>query len=112
MKYNRHGGNDLDASEICPGTMTFGERNSEAQAYQQLDYAVSPGINFFDAAEMYAVPPRAEMQARTQNYVGSRQKDQQRDELKEDIDIVDAELSESVLVEFGAIHRRYPKPAL
>ena len=141
MKYNRLDSDDLDVSEICPGTKTFGEQNSEAQAHQQLDYAVSRGINFFDAAEMYAVPPRAEMQARTQSYVGSWQKDQQRnglgpatmaiafvrsrwfvastiigatslDELQEAIDVVDVELSESVLVEFGAIHQRYPNPAL
>ena len=62
MKYNRLGGSALEVSEICLGTMTFGEQNSEEEAHQQLDYALSRGVNFFDAAEMYAVPPRAETQ--------------------------------------------------
>ena len=80
MKYNRLGSSDLDVSEICLGTMTFGEQNSEAEAHQQLDYAVSRGVNFFDAAEMYAVPPRAETQGLTESYVGSWLKKQARDE--------------------------------
>lgn len=79
MKYNRLGSSDLDVSEICLGTMTFGEQNSEAEAHQQLDYAVSRGVNFFDAAEMYAVPPRAETQGLTESYVGSWLKKQARD---------------------------------
>ena len=60
MKYNKLGSSDLNVSEICLGTMTWGEQNSEKDAHQQLDYAVSRGINFIDAAEMYPVPPRAE----------------------------------------------------
>jgi aryl-alcohol dehydrogenase-like predicted oxidoreductase len=79
MKYNRLGSSDLDVSEICLGTMTFGEQNSEAEAHQQLDYAMSRGINFVDAAEMYPVPPRAETQGRTESYVGSWLKNQARD---------------------------------
>jgi len=71
MKYNRLGSSELDVSEICLGTMTFGEQNSEVEAHQQLDYAVSRGVNFFDTAEMYAVPPRAETQGLTERYVGS-----------------------------------------
>ncbi len=79
MKYNRLGSSDLAVSEICLGTMTFGEQNSEAQAHQQLDYAVSRGVNFFDVAEMYPVPPRAETQGLTESYVGSWLKHQARD---------------------------------
>jgi aryl-alcohol dehydrogenase-like predicted oxidoreductase len=79
MNYNRLGSSDLDVSEICLGTMTFGEQNSEAQAHQQLDYAASRGVNFFDAAEMYAVPPRAETQGHTERYFGSWLKNQARD---------------------------------
>lgn len=79
MKYNRLGSSDIDVSEICLGTMTFGEQNTEAQAHQQLDYAVSRGVNFFDVAEMYPVPPRAETQGRTESYVGSWLKKQARD---------------------------------
>lgn len=51
--------------------MTWGEQNTEAEAHAQMDYAVAQGINFFDAAEMYPVPPRAETQGRTEQYIGS-----------------------------------------
>ena len=65
------GRTDLNVSEICLGTMTFGEQNSEAEAHEQLDYATSQGVNFIDTAEMYPVPPRAETQGSTEAYVGS-----------------------------------------
>ena len=71
MKYNKLGSSDLGVSEICLGTMTWGEQNSESDAHQQLDYAVSRGINFIDVAEMYPVPPKAETQGRTEAYLGS-----------------------------------------
>jgi aryl-alcohol dehydrogenase-like predicted oxidoreductase len=45
MKYNILGASELKVSEICLGTMTYGEQNSEAQAHQQLDYALSRGVN-------------------------------------------------------------------
>jgi aryl-alcohol dehydrogenase-like predicted oxidoreductase len=51
--------------------MTFGEQNSEADAHQQLDRAVDAGINFIDTAEMYPVPPKAETQGRTEQYIGN-----------------------------------------
>jgi len=51
--------------------MTFGEQNSEADAHQQLDYALSQGINLIDTAEMYPVPPRPETQGLTEKYIGS-----------------------------------------
>lgn len=62
---------DLKVSLICLGTMTWGQQNSEAEAHEQMDYAVSQGINFFDTAEMYPVPPMAETQGRTEQYIGS-----------------------------------------
>jgi aryl-alcohol dehydrogenase-like predicted oxidoreductase len=71
MHYNRLGKSDLSVSKICLGTMTFGEQNSEAQAHEQLDYALERGINFIDTAEMYPVMPRAETQGRTEQYIGS-----------------------------------------
>jgi aryl-alcohol dehydrogenase-like predicted oxidoreductase len=71
VKYNKLGHSDLQVSEICLGTMTWGEQNSEEQAYEQLDFAVSRGVNFIDAAEMYPVPPRAETQGRTEAILGS-----------------------------------------
>jgi aryl-alcohol dehydrogenase-like predicted oxidoreductase len=81
MKYNKLGASELSVSEICLGTMTWGEQNSESDAHQQLDYAVSRGINFIDVAEMYPVPPRAETQGRTESFLGSWLKDQARDKL-------------------------------
>lgn len=71
MRMNRLGDSDLQVSEVCLGTMTWGEQNSEAEAHAQLDYAFARGINFIDAAEMYPVPPRAETQGRTETYLGS-----------------------------------------
>jgi aryl-alcohol dehydrogenase-like predicted oxidoreductase len=64
-------GSNLRVSEVCLGTMTWGEQNTEAEAHAQLDYAVAQGINFIDTAEMYPVPPRAETQGRTESYLGS-----------------------------------------
>ena len=71
MKYRTLPGTDLDVSEICLGTMTWGEQNSEADAHAQLDYAVAQGVNFIDTAEMYPVPPNARTQGRTETYLGS-----------------------------------------
>jgi aryl-alcohol dehydrogenase-like predicted oxidoreductase len=53
------------------GTMTWGEQNSEADAHAQLDYALEQGVNFIDAAEMYPVPPKADTQGRTEQYIGT-----------------------------------------
>jgi aryl-alcohol dehydrogenase-like predicted oxidoreductase len=71
MKYSTLGRTELKVSRIALGTMTWGEQNSEAEAHEQMDYAVAQGINFFDAAEMYPVPPKAETQGRTEQYIGS-----------------------------------------
>jgi len=81
MEYRRLGNSGLKVSEICLGTMTFGEQNTEAEAHEQLDHAIASGINFIDTAEMYPVPPRAETQGRTEEYVGSWLRKQRRDEL-------------------------------
>lgn len=71
MNKNRLGRTDLEVTQLCLGTMTWGEQNTEAQAHEQMDYAVAEGINFFDAAEMYPVPPRPETQGRTEQYIGT-----------------------------------------
>lgn len=82
MEYRPLGTSGIDVSALCLGTMTWGEQNTEAEAHQQLDYAVSRGINFIDAAEMYPVPPRAETQGLTEQYIGSWLKGRQdRDQL-------------------------------
>lgn len=71
MKYRELGRTGQEVSEICLGTMTWGEQNTEAEGHEQMDYAVSMGINFFDTAEMYAVPPRPETQGSTERIIGS-----------------------------------------
>ncbi|HEY8555072.1 MAG TPA: NADP(H)-dependent aldo-keto reductase [Burkholderiales bacterium] len=81
MQYNRIGETDLHVSQLCLGTMTWGQQNTEAEAHAQLDYAVAHGINFIDTAEMYPVPPRAETACRTERYLGNWLKRQPRDRL-------------------------------
>lgn len=71
MKHKKLGSSDLMVSEVCLGTMTFGEQNTEAEAHQQLDYALAHGVNFIDTAEMYPVMPRAETVNRTEQYIGT-----------------------------------------
>jgi aryl-alcohol dehydrogenase-like predicted oxidoreductase len=71
MHYRRLGRSDLNVSRICLGTMTYGHQNSEAEAHEQLDYAVSQGVNFIDAAEMYPVPTQPETQGLTETYIGT-----------------------------------------
>jgi len=71
MKYSKIPRTDIEVSKICLGTMTFGEQNTEAEGHEQLDYAVSQGVNFIDTAEMYSVPGRAETQGSTERIVGS-----------------------------------------
>ena len=71
MKYRPLGTTDLKVSLICLGTMTWGKQNSEAEAHEQLDYAISRGVNFIDTAEMYPTPPEAETQGRTEAFIGS-----------------------------------------
>ncbi|MBP7967510.1 NADP(H)-dependent aldo-keto reductase [Candidatus Woesebacteria bacterium] len=71
MKYRKLGNTNIDVSVICLGTMNWGEQNTEAQAHEQMDYAVTQGINFFDTAEMYPIPPHAESQGRTETYIGN-----------------------------------------
>ena len=71
MQFRTLGGTDLKVSAICLGTMNWGEQNSEVEAHGQLDCAVAAGVNFIDTAELYPVPPRAETQGRTEQYLGS-----------------------------------------
>jgi aryl-alcohol dehydrogenase-like predicted oxidoreductase len=72
MKMNRLGRTEMMVSEICLGTMTWGEQNTEADAHEQMDYALAQGVNFFDTAEMYPTQPtRAETQGLTEEYIGS-----------------------------------------
>lgn len=71
MEYRRLGRTDLNVSLICLGTMTWGQQNTEADGHAQMDYALDRGINFFDTAELYSIPPRAETQGSTERIIGS-----------------------------------------
>jgi len=71
MQYCTLPGTQLEVSEVCLGTMTWGEQNSEPEAHAQLDYAIAQGINFIDTAEMYPVPPNATTYGRTETIVGN-----------------------------------------
>ena len=71
MKFKKLGTTDLDVSLICLGTMTWGTQNSEQDAFEQMDYSVSKGINFFDTAELYSVPPTAESYGKTEKMIGN-----------------------------------------
>lgn len=71
MRYNRLGRTDIKVSNICLGTMTWGEQNSEQDAWDQMDYAVDMGINFIDTAELYPVPRRKETFGLTEQYIGN-----------------------------------------
>ncbi len=71
MQYRPLGRTGLKVSAIALGTMTWGEQNTEAEAHAQMDAALDAGVNFVDTAEMYPVPPRAETQGRTEQYIGT-----------------------------------------
>ncbi|MBA4797322.1 MAG: aldo/keto reductase [Rhizobiales bacterium] len=71
MKMNRLGRTDILVSEICLGTMTWGSQNTREEAYQQMDYALDHGVNFFDTAELYPTTPlSAETYADTERLIG------------------------------------------
>ncbi|EOA6549624.1 NADP(H)-dependent aldo-keto reductase [Vibrio vulnificus] len=71
MQYTKLPHSTLEISKLCLGTMTFGEQNSQQDAFEQLDYAVAQGINFIDTAEMYPVPPKAQSQGLTEQFIGN-----------------------------------------
>ncbi|EJE8692747.1 TPA: NADP(H)-dependent aldo-keto reductase [Vibrio vulnificus] len=71
MQYTKLPHSTLEISKLCLGTMTFGEQNSQQDAFEKLDYAVAQGINFIDTAEMYPVPPKAQSQGLTEQFIGN-----------------------------------------
>jgi aryl-alcohol dehydrogenase-like predicted oxidoreductase len=81
MKYTKIPNTDIKVSKICLGTMTYGQQNTEAEAHEQLNYAVEQGINFLDTAEMYSIPGRKETQGSTERFIGTWLKDQKREKL-------------------------------
>ena len=71
MQYSELGRTGVRVSRACLGTMTWGQQNSEAEGHAQMELALERGINFFDTAEMYAVPPKPETQGSTERIIGS-----------------------------------------
>ena len=71
MNYRKLGNTDLSISTICLGTMTWGEQNTQNEGFQQMDYALDQGINFFDTAELYAIPPKKETFGKTEEIIGN-----------------------------------------
>ena len=71
MKFKKLGNTDLNVSLICLGTMTYGEQNTQDQGFEQMDYAIEKGINFFDTAELYAIPPKEKTYGKTEEIIGN-----------------------------------------
>ena len=71
MEYTTLPNSDIKVSKICLGTMTWGNQNTEADGFAQMDYAVEKGVNFFDTAELYPVPATKETQGRTSKIIGN-----------------------------------------
>lgn len=70
MEYRKLGNSDIRVSVVCLGSMTWGQQNTQAEAFAQMDYALSRGVNFFDTAELYSIPPKAETYGRTEEIIG------------------------------------------
>ena len=70
MKYRTLGSTNTKVSIICLGTMTWGEQNTEEEGFAQMDFAFNEGVNFFDTAELYSVPPRKETWGSTERIIG------------------------------------------
>ena len=71
MNYKKLGNTELNVSTICLGTMTWGEQNTQNEAFEQMDYSLDNGVNFWDTAELYAVPPKAETYGHTETIIGN-----------------------------------------
>ena len=71
MLYTKLPHTNLEVSKICLGTMTWGRQNTEAEAFEQMDYALSQGINFFDTAELYPIPAHPDYHSHTEIIIGN-----------------------------------------
>ena len=70
MEYNFLPQTQIKVSKICLGTMTWGRQNTEQEGHDQMDYSFEQGVNFFDTAELYPIPPRQEEQGATERFIG------------------------------------------
>ena len=71
MNYKKLGNTELKVSTICLGTMTWGEQNSEKEGFEQMDFALSQGVNFWDTAELYSIPPKKNTYGKTEEVIGN-----------------------------------------
>ena len=71
MNYKKLGNTDINVSTICLGTMTWGEQNTQSEAFEQMNFSLENGVNFWDTAELYAVPPKAETYGHTETIIGN-----------------------------------------
>ena len=71
MNYKKLGNTDIDVSTICLGTMTWGEQNTQDEGFEQMDYALDEGVNFWDTAELYAIPPKKNTYGKTEEVIGN-----------------------------------------
>ena len=71
MNYKKLGNTDLDVSTICLGTMTWGEQNTQEEGFEQMNYALEQGVNFWDTAEIYSIPPKQETFGDTEVIIGN-----------------------------------------
>ncbi len=71
MKYTTLPHTDIKVSRICLGTMTWGQQNTESEGHEQMDYALTQGVNFFDTAEMYSIPGKSETYGSTEKIIGT-----------------------------------------
>jgi len=71
MNYKKLGNTDIDVSTICLGTMTWGEQNTQEEGFEQMNYALEQGVNFWDTAELYAIPPKKNTYGKTEEVIGN-----------------------------------------
>ncbi len=82
MNYKKLGNTDIKVSTICLGTMTWGEQNTQDEGFQQMDYSLDKGVNFWDTAELYSIPPKKETFGHTEIIIGNWfQKTKKRDKV-------------------------------
>ncbi|MFK5972812.1 MAG: NADP(H)-dependent aldo-keto reductase [Flavobacteriaceae bacterium] len=71
MEYTKLPHTNIEVSKICLGTMTWGKQNTEAEGHEQMTYALDQGVNFFDTAELYPIPPHSDDYADTERIIGA-----------------------------------------
>ena len=71
MQYSPLGSSGIDVSRVCLGSMTWGQQNTQQDANEQIEFALSKGINFIDTAELYSVPPKPETYGATETIIGN-----------------------------------------